>query len=111
MARKQQQIPGTETPADDDLERMADEYHHACTSRRDAQETEATKRAILLEGIETRIKDGRLKAPQGDNTQVYQYVDDDGKKRFVHYVGGKPKVKVNSAKKVLSADDSEGDSE
>jgi hypothetical protein len=104
MAR-QQQIPGTETPADDELERVADEYHLACSTRRDAQDTEKTKRLILLDAVEQRIKDGRLAKPDGDKTAVYSYTDEDGRKRFVHYVGGKAVVKVNTAKKVETPED------
>lgn len=105
MARKQTLIPGTEPKADADLEEAADGYHEACATRRGAQATERDRRSALLALVEERIKAGDLRRPDGDNTCVYEYTDEDGKKRRVHYVGGKAKVKVNGAKRVDEAED------
>lgn len=96
---KQEQVPGTETPTDPDMERAAEAYRQKVKERMELQATEASLKADLEAIVQKRIDTGAIQIPKGHTgpIEVYRYTDDEDTERAVKVDIGMS-VKVNVAK-------------
>jgi hypothetical protein len=102
MARRasasQTELPGTEKPADPEIDRAAEEYRTLCAERMAMQVKEEIARDTLLSIVKKRIEAGDMSAPSpGETLVVYSYVDDEGTTRHVKFTS-KEVIKVNKGK-------------
>lgn len=96
---KQQQVPGTERPADPDMERAAEALRLKRKERMDTQQVETQLSADLEAVVQKRIDSGAITIPPGasEEVPVFRYLDGEGTERVVKVKLGM-KIKVNVAK-------------
>lgn len=99
MARKQQEIPGTEPKRHDRLENCSEAYHHIVLDRLAMQVKEAEAKSELRGEIEKLVADGKLVLPEGSDDEpkvIYKYQGDEGEVAIRY--GRKDVIKVGKAK-------------
>lgn len=99
MARKQQEIPGTEPKRIQRVEDRAEAYRLIVRDRLEMQTKEAEAKADLEREINKQIEAGKLSVPPGSDEEpvpIYRYQSDDGE--MVIRWGRTEQVRVGKAK-------------